>query len=103
QGKIAAFVMRDGERVEVARHGPGTIIGEVCLALDDPIQMSFEALVDTTVVTITRQDFEKKLTRVDQTIKRSSATLSANCTSRTASRSKMPEKRPRSTMTPSKL
>lgn len=70
QGRVSAFVMRGDKRVEVAQHGPGTIIGEVCLALDDPIQMNFEALVDTTVVTITRQDFEKKLSRADQTIKK---------------------------------
>lgn len=69
QGKVSAFVMRDGQRIEVAEHGPGTIIGEVCLALDNPIKMSFEALVDTTVVAITRQDFEKKLTKVDKTVR----------------------------------
>lgn len=69
-GRVIAYVERDGERIEVAQHGPGTIIGEVCLALDDPIQMSFEAMVDTTVVTITRQDFERKLNRVDNTIKK---------------------------------
>lgn len=69
QGKVSAFVIRDGQRVEVAEHGPGTIIGEVCLALDNPIKMSFEAVVDTTVVAITRQDFEKKLSKVDKTVR----------------------------------
>lgn len=56
--------------IEVAQYGPGTIIGEICLMLDQPINMSFEALSDTTVVTITRQDFEKKLHRTDKTIMR---------------------------------
>ncbi|MCB9990651.1 MAG: cyclic nucleotide-binding domain-containing protein [Rhodospirillales bacterium] len=70
QGSVRAFIEKDGEKVQVARHGPGTIIGETCLALDEPIQMSYEALVDTTVVTVTRQDFQKKLTRVDQMVKR---------------------------------
>ncbi len=69
QGKISAFVMRDGQRIEVGEYGPGTIIGEVCLALDAPIKMNFEAVVDTTVVTITRQDFEKKLSKVDKTVR----------------------------------
>jgi len=70
QGRVSAFVVRDGQRIEVASHGPGTIIGEVCLALDDPIKMSYEAMVDTTVVTITRQDFEKKLSKCDKTIQK---------------------------------
>ena len=69
QGKIIAFIIEDGQRIEVAEHGPGTIIGEGCLALDDPIQLNYEALVDTTVVTITRQDFQKKLSRADKTVK----------------------------------
>lgn len=70
QGKVRAFITNDdGEKIVVAEHGPGTIIGEVCLALDDPIMMSFEAVGDTTVVTVTRQDFEKKLNRADKTIK----------------------------------
>ncbi len=69
QGKVSAFIVKEGEKIEVAEYGPGTIIGEVCLVLDDPIKMSFEAIVSTTVVTITRQDFEKKMNRVDKTVK----------------------------------
>ncbi len=60
---------KEVQKLEVAHYGPGTIIGEVCLMLDQPINMSFEALTDTTVVTITRQDFEKKLRKADKTIK----------------------------------
>ena len=67
-GKVRAFTTRDGNKVEVAQYGPGTIIGEVCLVMDEPINVSYEALVDTTVAMITRQDFEKKLQRVDKTI-----------------------------------
>ncbi len=68
QGCVLSFIKEDGQKIEVARHGPGTVIGETCLALDEPIKMSYETLVDTTVITITRQDFEKKLSRADKTV-----------------------------------
>ena len=67
-GKVRAFITRDGNKMEVAQYGPGTIIGEVCLVMDDPINVSYEAIVDTTVAMITRQDFEKKIQRVDKTV-----------------------------------
>ncbi len=68
-GMVRSFIMLDDEKTEVARYGPGTIIGEACLVLDELIDMNYEALVDTTVVTLTRQDFEKKLTRCDSTVR----------------------------------
>lgn len=67
-GKVRAFFMQGEQKIEVAQYGPGAIIGEVCLVLDDPINVSYEALMDTTVAMITRQDFEKKLQRVDKTV-----------------------------------
>lgn len=67
-GKVRAFFMQDDRKIEVAQYGPGTIIGEICLVMDEPITISYEALVDTTVAMITRQDFQKKLQRVDKTV-----------------------------------
>ncbi len=67
-GLIISFMEINGRKVEVERHGPGTIIGELCLMVDAPIVLSYEALEPTTVVTITRQDFQKRLTRVDKTV-----------------------------------
>lgn len=67
-GKVRAFFLRGEQKIEVAQYGPGTIIGEVCLVMDDPIKVSYEAMVDTTVAMITRQDFEKKMQRVDKTV-----------------------------------
>lgn len=67
-GEVVSFMMDNAERVEVGRYGPGAIIGEVNLLVDDPAELNFEAVVDTTVVTIVRQDFEKKLTKVDKTL-----------------------------------
>ena len=67
-GKVRAFKMVGDNKVVVQEYGPNTIIGETCLLLDDPITMSYEAMCDTTVVTITRQDFEKRLHKCDKTI-----------------------------------
>lgn len=67
-GLINAFVMDDNQKVNVAEFEPGRIIGETCLMVDEPMTMSYEAVVDTTVITITRQDFQKKISRVDKDI-----------------------------------
>jgi CRP-like cAMP-binding protein len=69
KGQVRAFVEEGGQKIEVDIHGPGTIIGEVCLVLDLPMPISYETMVDTTVATVTRQDFQKKLTRIDNTVR----------------------------------
>ena len=69
KGTARSFIEKDGEKIEVARYGPGTIIGEACLIVDDPLDLSYEAVTDLTVISITRQDFEKKLNVADNTIK----------------------------------
>lgn len=69
KGMVRSYIEEDGEKLEVGQHGPGTIIGETCLILDDPLTINYEAVSDTTVVTISRQDFEKKLAVADSTIK----------------------------------
>jgi CRP-like cAMP-binding protein len=67
-GLIKAYVMDGDQRVDVADYEPGRIIGETCLMVDEPMTMNYEAVVDTTVVTITRQDFQKKISRIDKDI-----------------------------------
>lgn len=69
KGRVNAFVTKDSEKLTVATYGPGTIIGEMCLMMDTPIPLSYEAMETTTVVTVTRQDFQKRLSRADKTIK----------------------------------
>ncbi len=68
-GLIQGFVMEGEDKIVVADYEPGRIIGEVCLMVDEPMTMSYEAVVDTTVVTITRQDFQKKISRKRKTLK----------------------------------
>ena len=67
-GLIRSFIMDGEHKVEVMQYDSGRIIGEVCLMVDEPMAMSYEAVVDTTVITITRQDFQKKISRVDKDI-----------------------------------
>lgn len=67
-GEIAAYKKHNGQKVEIARFGPGTIIGELNLMIDDPSQLSYEATTLSTVVSITRQDFQKRLARADKSI-----------------------------------
>lgn len=67
-GAVHSF-KTDGERkVKIADYGPGTIIGELGLMLDDPSTLSYETTESTTVVTVTRQDFQKRLTKTDKTV-----------------------------------
>lgn len=67
-GEVAAYIHEGEEKVEVGRYGPGTLIGEMALLLDSESKLSFETLSTTTVITITRQDFQKKLARTDKSI-----------------------------------
>ncbi len=67
-GEVQSFIM-DGERkIIIEKFGTGTIIGEKNLMFDEPATISYEALSVVTVVTITRQDFQKKLTKTDKTV-----------------------------------
>lgn len=68
-GKVAAFTMSGDTKIEVGTFGPGTIIGEKCLVLDEPATLSFEVVETATVVIITRQDFQKRLVKAGKSIK----------------------------------
>jgi len=68
-GEVLAFTTEDGSKVEIERLGPGSIIGERFLVADEPATISYEALTPTTVVIITRQEFQKLLSKVDKNIK----------------------------------
>ena len=67
-GEAVAFTIDDGRRVEVSHFGPGAILGEMGLVNDEPSALSYEALTICTVVTVTRQEFQKRLARADKNI-----------------------------------
>ncbi len=68
-GEVLSFTMEGGRKIEIERLGSGSIIGERHLAVDEPATISYEAIVSTTVVIITRQEFQKLLSKADKTIK----------------------------------
>ncbi len=68
-GEVIAFTMHEDQKVEIDRFGPGTIIGERSLVIDEPERFSYEATTPTTVITITRQDFQKRLVKAGKSVK----------------------------------
>lgn len=68
-GGVCAYAMKEDQKIVVSTYGPGTIIGEACLVLNSPLSLNYEALETTTVVTVTRQDFQKRLARTDKTVR----------------------------------
>ena len=62
-GEVRAFITDEDQKIEVARHGPGTIIGEECLVVDEPAKVSYETITAATVITFTRHDFQKRLVK----------------------------------------
>jgi CRP-like cAMP-binding protein len=67
-GLVRAYVMDGEEKVVVAEYEPGRIICENCLMVDEPVAMNFEAVTDTTVITVTRDEFRKRISRMDKDI-----------------------------------
>lgn len=67
-GQVLGFIFEDDKKIPVGKYTAGTIIGETNLLLDAKIQVNFEAITDVTLVKIVRQDFEKKLTKIDKTL-----------------------------------
>lgn len=69
-GEVTSFYTNDdGQKIEIEKYGPGTIFGEKGLLVDYIPSFDFEATETTTVVVITRQDFEKHMKKVPKAIK----------------------------------
>lgn len=67
-GEVVSYKKKGDHRIEIAHFGPGTIIGETNLMLDQTATLSYEASGMCTVITISRQDFQKLLARADKSI-----------------------------------
>ncbi|MBE0533950.1 MAG: Crp/Fnr family transcriptional regulator [Rhodospirillales bacterium] len=64
-GGVEIFKIKDGKRVVLGIVGPGGIFGEMAL-IDDVPRMACAAAVDvTTVILISRQMLEEKLSKAD--------------------------------------
>ena len=68
-GEILAYILHNGKKLEVDRYGPGMLIAESCLMSEDPLTVNYEAITDSTLVSITHQDFQKNLLKADMAVK----------------------------------
>lgn len=68
-GEIKVYLTKEGEEVEVARLGPGEIVGEMALVFDGPRTASVKATMDCNLIVISRTMFEDKLKDSDPTIR----------------------------------
>ena len=68
-GKVRSFKMVGESKVVINEYSPGDFIGELGLLTDEPATESYEAMVDTTVAVISRQDFDHKLKKTDKLIR----------------------------------
>ena len=68
-GTVRVFMRSGGRKIELARLGPGQIVGEMALLQDGTRNASVEAAEDCTLVLITRQLFQKRMDESDQMIR----------------------------------
>ncbi len=67
-GEVRSFRTENGARLILETYGPNTIIGEANLFEDRIADKSYEAVQNTTVINITRHEFEKILQKTDSMI-----------------------------------
>lgn len=68
-GEVAVFTQSGDKRVELARMGPGQIVGEMALVVDGPRSATVQALTDCNLIVITRDVLQEKLQKSDPTIR----------------------------------
>lgn len=68
-GQVIVYAENEGRRVELARLGPGQIVGEMALVTDGPRKASVEALEDCNLIVISRPVMNGKLAKTDPTIR----------------------------------
>lgn len=68
-GEVLVFTELDGKRVELARMGPGQIIGEMALISSDIRTATVQALTDCNLIVITRDTLNDKLLKSDPTVR----------------------------------
>lgn len=68
-GEVAIYLTKDGKDVELSRLGAGEIIGEMAVIFDAPRSASVRAVSDTTMIVISRPQFEEKLRATDPMVR----------------------------------
>lgn len=67
-GRLGVYIERAGKKMELAVLEPGQIVGEMALITDEARSASVEALEDTTLIRISRAEFEERLGNSDRAI-----------------------------------
>lgn len=68
-GEVTVFTEAEGKRVELARMGPGQIVGEMALVVDASRTATVQALSECNLIVITRQTLNEKLQKSDPTVR----------------------------------
>ena len=68
-GEVVVFTEADGKHVELARMGPGQIIGEMALVAVGIRTATVRALIDCNLIIITRETLQEKLQKSDPTVR----------------------------------
>lgn len=68
-GEISVYTESEGKRVELARMGPGQIVGEMALVAVGLRTATVQALTDCNLIVITREILNDKLQKSDPTVR----------------------------------
>ncbi len=68
EGKVCSFIIENGKKLVIDTYSSGSIIAEANLLINEPEALNYEAMIDSTVVKVTRQDFEKKMKKLDSSL-----------------------------------
>ena len=68
EGEVQSYIIENGIKLIIDCYTSGSIIAEKNLLLDEREDVNYETTKDSTVIKITRQDFEKKIKKLDSTL-----------------------------------
>lgn len=76
-GRVGVYTEKLGSKIELAILGVGEIVGEMALITDEVRSASVEALEDSTLIMISRNEFEDRIASSDRAIRAVVKMLSA--------------------------
>lgn len=68
-GEMVVYLVSEDQEIEVARLGPGEIVGEMALVFDGPRTANVKAATEANLIVISRTMFEEKIRDSDPTIR----------------------------------
>ncbi len=68
-GTVEILVQRENQTIQIGTRGAGSIIGEMAMIDDKPRTATIRALEDCTVISISREDFSRRVDSADAIVK----------------------------------